>query len=53
MIKKNIKIRSIGFVNPNQTAAKVYVLRVSTGILNTVADLDHFESSLKEVLKTI
>jgi selenocysteine lyase/cysteine desulfurase len=36
LIKKNIKIRSIGFVNPNQTAAKVYLISTKPKLCYTV-----------------
>ncbi|MBE9540252.1 MAG: aminotransferase class V-fold PLP-dependent enzyme [Proteobacteria bacterium] len=56
LLKKGIQIRSIGFTNAgakNNNAEKMYALRVSTGIFNTVDQVEIFNRALTSVLKNI
>jgi len=53
LMKHNIKIRSIGFVDPNNALKSVYALRVSTAIFNNSNHLEQMKVALKKVLSSL
>jgi len=56
LLKKNIQVRSIGFQDPGSTDTaneELYVIRVSTGYLNTSHDIARLFSGLQSVLQRV
>jgi selenocysteine lyase/cysteine desulfurase len=56
LLHRNVQVRSIGFPNTGssgQAAGKSYLIRVSTGHLNTSKDIGVFREHLEVVLKRI